>query len=180
MAIAKTWVFAELLDGKPVPAVLELLTKARSLGGTVEAVAFGPDAEAAAAVLGDYGATTLHAGTDAAYGELLPGGPVGDAIATLVGEHHPDLILIASTYAGRDIAGRLAAKLDVPVIAHGLDVAGGDAGSVQRRRRGGRPGDRHHRRPAPRRQGEGAPRREELRAEARGGTDRRQRRSRAR
>src|ERR1035437_5867019 len=101
MAIAKTWVFAELLDGKPVPAVLELLTKARSLGGTVEAVAFGPDAEAAAAVLGDYGATTLHAGTDAAYGELLPGGPVGDAIATLVGEHHPDLILIASTYAGR-------------------------------------------------------------------------------
>src|ERR1035437_5071619 len=98
MAIAKTWVFAELLDGKPVPAVLELLTKARSLGGTVEAVAF-------AAVLGDYGATTLHAGTDAAYGELLPCGPVGDAIATLVGEHHPDLILIASTYAGRDIAG---------------------------------------------------------------------------
>jgi electron transfer flavoprotein alpha subunit len=131
MAIAKTWVFAELVDGKPVPAVLELLTKARSLGGTVEAVAFGPDAEAAAAVLGDYGATTLHAGTDAAYGELLPGGPVGDAIATLVGEHHPDLILIASTYAGRDIAGRLAAKLDVPVIANGLDVAGGDAVSVQ-------------------------------------------------
>src|ERR1035437_10079773 len=135
MAIAKTWVFAELLDGKPVPAVLELLTKARSLGGTVEAVAFGPDAEAAAAVLGDYGATTLHAGTDAAYGELLPGGPVGDAIATLVGEHHPDLILIASTYAGRDIAGRLAAKLDVPVIAHRLAAPGGRRGEAPPRQK---------------------------------------------
>ena len=45
------------------------------LGGTVEAVALSPDAEAAAGTLGEYGATTLHAGTDAAYGELLPGWP---------------------------------------------------------------------------------------------------------
>ena len=131
MAIAKTWVYAELADGRPVPAVLELLTKARSLGGTVEAVALHPDAEGAAAILGEYGATTLHAGTDAAYGDLLPGGPVGDAIAALVVEHHPDLILIASTYAGRDVAGRLAARLDVPVIANGLDVGGDGAVTVQ-------------------------------------------------
>ena len=123
MAIAKTWVFAEIVEGKPVPAVLELLTKARSLGGTVEAVAFSPDAEGAAAPLGEFGATTLHAGTDAAYGELLLGGPAADAIAALAGEHQPDLILIASTYLGRDVAGRLAAKLDVPVIANGLDVS---------------------------------------------------------
>jgi electron transfer flavoprotein alpha subunit len=122
MAVAKTWVFAEIVDGKPVPAVLELLTKARSLGGTVEALAFSPQAEAAAAVLGEYGATTLHAGTDPAYGELLLGGPAADAIAALAGENQPDLILIASTYQGRDVAGRLAAKLDVPVIANGLDV----------------------------------------------------------
>jgi electron transfer flavoprotein alpha subunit len=123
MAVGKTWVFAEIADGKPVPAVLELLTKARALGGTVEAVAFSPDAVAAAGVLGEYGATILHAGTDAAFGELLPGGPAADAIATLAGQQQPDLILIASTYQGRDVAGRLAAKLDVPVIANGLDVA---------------------------------------------------------
>jgi len=103
--MAKTWVFAEIVDGKPAAAVLE------------------PDAEGAAAVLGEYGATTLHAGTDAAYGELLPGGPSADAIAALAGEQQPDLILIASTYLGRDVAGRLAAKLDVPVIANGLDVS---------------------------------------------------------
>ncbi|HEY7926937.1 MAG: electron transfer flavoprotein subunit alpha/FixB family protein [Candidatus Dormibacteria bacterium] len=124
MAIAKTWVFAEIVEGKPVPAVLELLTKARTLGGTLEAVAFSPQAEAAATVLGEFGATTLHAGTDAAFGELVLGGPAADAMAALAGEHKPDLILIASTYLGRDVAGRLAAKLDVPVIANGLDVAG--------------------------------------------------------
>ncbi|HEY8676969.1 MAG TPA: electron transfer flavoprotein subunit alpha/FixB family protein [Candidatus Dormibacteraeota bacterium] len=131
MALGTTWVFAEIVDGAPVPAVLELLTKARSLGGTTEAVALSPQAEAAAAVLGEYGATTLHAGTDAAYGELLPGGPAADAIAALADQHHPDLILIAATYLGRDVAGRLAAKLDVPVVANGLDVVANGTVSVQ-------------------------------------------------
>jgi electron transfer flavoprotein alpha subunit len=131
MAVGKTWVFAEIVDGKPAPVVLELLTKARTLGGTVEAVALSPDAEGAAAELGDYGATTLHAGTDAAYGELLPGGPSADAIAALASEQQPDLILIGSTYLGRDVAGRLAAKLDVPVIANGLDVAANGEVAVQ-------------------------------------------------
>jgi electron transfer flavoprotein alpha subunit len=128
---ALTWVFAEIVDGKPLPAVLELLTAARSLGGVVEAVALSPEAEAAAAVLGEYGATTLHAGTDAAYGDLLPGGPAADAIATLAAEHHPDVVLIASTYLGRDVAGRLAAKLDVPVVANGLGVEAGTELTVQ-------------------------------------------------
>jgi electron transfer flavoprotein alpha subunit len=131
VALGTTWVFAEIVDGKPIPAVLELLTKARSLGGTVEAVALSPEAEASAAALGEYGATTLHAGTDAAYGELLPGGPAADAIADLAGQHHPDLILIASTYLGRDVAGRLAAKLDVPVVANGLDLAANGQVTVQ-------------------------------------------------
>src|SRR5579862_7840300 len=124
-----TWVYAEIIDGAPVPAVLELLTKARSLGGTVEAVACSPDADGAAAALGEYGATTLHAATDAAFGSLLPGA-AADTIAALAQEKKPDLILIASTYAGRDVAGRLAVKLDVPVIANGLDVDGGDAIAV--------------------------------------------------
>ncbi|MBJ7609744.1 MAG: electron transfer flavoprotein subunit alpha/FixB family protein [Candidatus Dormibacteraeota bacterium] len=130
MAVAKTWVFADIVDGTPVGAALELLTKARSLGGTVEAVAFSPQAESAAALLGEYGATTLHAGTDAAYGELLLGGPAADAMAVLAEQHHPDLILFASTYLGRDVAGRLAAKLDVPVIGNGLELSANGQVSV--------------------------------------------------
>jgi len=117
MAVGKIWVFAEVAGGKPTPVALELLTKARSLAGTVEAVAFAPDAADAAGDLGAHGATTLYAGTDPLWGELLLGGPAADALATLIQEHQPDLVLFGMTYNSRDVAGRLAAKLGVPVIA---------------------------------------------------------------
>jgi len=131
MAVSKVWVFAEVADGKPVPIALELLTKARQLGGTVEALVFSPDAEAAAEELGSHGAETVHAATDAAYTEVLLGGPAADAIAALAAEQKPDLILFGMTGDGRDVAGRLAAKLSVPVIANGLDVSADGDVSVE-------------------------------------------------
>jgi electron transfer flavoprotein alpha subunit len=130
MALGKIWVFAEVAGGKPAPIALELLTKARSLGTTVEAVAFAPDAADAAGELGAHGATTLHAGTDPLWGELLLGGPAADVLAALIEEHKPDLVLFGMTYNSRDVAGRLAAKLGVPVIANGLDVSDADGVSV--------------------------------------------------
>src|ERR1700719_3181269 len=130
MPLAKIWVFAEIAGGKPAAVALELLTKARSLGTTVEAVAFAPDAADAAAELGAHGATTLYAGTDPLWGELLFGGPAADALAALIEEHKPDLVLFGMTYNSRDVAGRLAAKLGVPVIANGLDLSDGDGIAV--------------------------------------------------
>src|SRR5580704_42474 len=123
MPLDRVWVFAEVLDGQPITPALELLTRARVLGGTVEAVCLSPEAESAAAALGDHGATTVYAGTDPAYADLLLGGPGADALAALAAEHSPDLILFPTTYTSRDVAGRLAAKLDVPVISNGLDVS---------------------------------------------------------
>ena len=119
----RIWVFAEVFEGKPTAASLELLTKARSLGDTVEAVVLSPEADQVTATLGEYGATTVYAGSDAAYAELLLGGPGADVLAALAQEHHPDVILFASSYAGRDVCGRLAARLDVPVVANVLDVS---------------------------------------------------------
>ena len=130
MALGKVWVFTDMDAGKPAPIALELLTKARTLSDNVEAVAFSKDAEAAAAELGAHGAGTLYAATDPAYGEVLLGAPAADALAALVAEHKPDLILFGMTYDGRDVAGRLAAKLGVPVIANGLDVSDGNGVSV--------------------------------------------------
>jgi len=125
--MAKIWVFTEVLEGEVVPVGLELLTKARGMGGSVEALVFSPEADKVTATLGEYGAATVHACTDSAYSEVLLGGPAADAIAALAREHNPDLILIGATYTGRDVAGRLAAALDVPVIANGVDVsANGD------------------------------------------------------
>jgi electron transfer flavoprotein alpha subunit len=131
MALGTVWVFAELSQGRAATGALELLTKARSLGATaVEAVCFGPEAGDAVAELGRHGATTVHLSADAAFAELLLGGPAADTLAALATEHRPDLILFAATHAGRDVAGRLAAKLDVPVIANGLDIEAGDAITV--------------------------------------------------
>jgi len=127
----KIWVFTEVLEGEVVPVGLELLTKARSMGGTVEAIVFSPEADKVTARLGEYGAQTVYAGTDAAYGEVSLGAPAAAAIAELAQQQNPDLILIGATYTGRDVAGHLAARLDVPVIANGLDVSANGDISVQ-------------------------------------------------
>ncbi len=127
MAIDKVWVLAEAADGSPVSTTLELLTKARAIAGTVEAVTWGGDAAAVAGALGDHGATTVYDVGD--LGGKLPGPVVAAAVAELVRSgNRPDAILVPTTYDGRDIAGRLSAKLDLPVLTNvvGLEVDGGE------------------------------------------------------
>jgi len=127
----KIWVYTEVLEGEVVPVGLELLTKARSLGGTVSALVFSPEADKVTAKLGEFGAQTVYAATDAAYSEVLAGAPAAAAIAELAAQEKPDLIIIGATYTGRDVAGHLAARLDVPVVANGLDVSANGDISVQ-------------------------------------------------
>ena len=123
MGLGRVWVCAELSPGGVTPATFELLTKARSLGAaSVEAVCLGPGAREAVADLGRYGASTVYISTDPAFDELLLGGPAADTLAPLIADRGPELILFTGSYAGRDVAGRLAVKLDVPVVANGLDL----------------------------------------------------------
>ena len=61
MGLSKVWVFAEAEGDKPATSTLELLTKAREIGDTVEAVFVGANADALAGALGEHGATTVHA-----------------------------------------------------------------------------------------------------------------------
>ena len=126
MSIDKVWVLAEVSGGTPITPSLELLTKARSMASTVEAVTWGPDTASAAAELGNYGATTVHDVGD--LGGALPGAAVAAAIAAKVdGGGGPDVILVPTTYDGRDIAGRLSVRLDAGVITNVVDLkADGD------------------------------------------------------
>jgi electron transfer flavoprotein alpha subunit len=127
MAIDKVWVLAEAGDSGPTPVTLELLTEARSVGGTVEAVAWGADTASLAAALGEYGATTVYDVGD--LGGALPGVPVSAAMAALIqGGNAPDAILIPATYDGRDVAGRLSVKLDRPVLTNVTGLVAGDGG----------------------------------------------------
>ncbi|MEY2468008.1 MAG: electron transfer flavoprotein alpha subunit, partial [Actinomycetota bacterium] len=123
--MAKVWVLAESLEGKATTLSLELLTKARDLGDTVEAVAWGSDVAAVAADLGAHGASTVHDLGD--IGTSLPGVPVAAAIAAAVeAGNGPDILLVGQSYDGRDVAGRLSAKLDKPVLTNVVDLTAGD------------------------------------------------------
>src|SRR5271165_1563854 len=113
MSVDKIWVLAEVADGAVITPSLELISHARSLAGIVEAVAWGDDTADVAAILGEYGATTVHDVGDLA--GSLPGAPVAAAIAAAVAAGTgPDALLLPATYDGRDIAGRLSVKLDRP------------------------------------------------------------------
>jgi electron transfer flavoprotein alpha subunit len=127
MALNRIWVYAEATDGKVAPISLEMLTKARELAGTVEAVYGGGDADAVAGPLGGHGATKVYATGDLE--GSTPGVPVASAIAKLIeGGDTPDLILFGTTYEGRDVAARLSVALDKPVITNSTDIAvDGDA-----------------------------------------------------
>jgi len=116
MAFDKVWVLAEAADGKPTSITNELLTKAREIASTVEAVTWG-DAAAIAADLGRFGATKVYSAGD--LGGSLPGAPVAAAMAAAIqGGNKPDAILFPQSYDGRDIAGRLSVKLDLGVLTN--------------------------------------------------------------
>ena len=122
--MAKVWVIAESANGKASSLTLELLTKARELGD-VEAIAWGGDTAAIAGDLGAHGATKVYDLGD--LGTSLPAVPVASAIAAAVeAGNGPDVILFGQTYDGRDIAGRLSAKLDKGVLTNVVGIEAGD------------------------------------------------------
>ena len=121
MALNRIWVYAEAADGKVSPLTLELLAKARALGGTVEAVYAGADADAVAGPLGAHGATKVHSIGD--LGGSLAGVPVASAIAKAITDGNgPDLLMLGTTYEGRDIAARLSVAVDKPVLTNNVDI----------------------------------------------------------
>jgi len=116
----KILVYAEQSGGKPAAIALEILTKARELGDA-EAVTLGAGAESAAAVLGKHGARTVYVNEDGAFDEYVAE-PQTDAVEALVQKASPDLLLFGFTPDSREVAGRLAARLDVGLISNAQDV----------------------------------------------------------
>ncbi|MGQ0823592.1 MAG: electron transfer flavoprotein subunit alpha/FixB family protein [Actinomycetota bacterium] len=114
------WVYAEADGDKVTSATLELLTKAREIGDTVEAIYSGPNADGIAATVGEYGATKLFAIDP---GSGLPGQVAAAAIAQLAADHNPAVILFAQSYDGRDAIGRLSARLDRPALTNGMALS---------------------------------------------------------
>jgi len=120
MGISTIWIYGEATNGVVSTTTLELITGARQLADTVEVIVHG-DASSLAPQLGEYGAASVKSIGD--LGEALAGPQVASAIASAVSEGNgPEAVLCATTYDGRDVAGRLSAKLDVPVITNVVEL----------------------------------------------------------
>lgn len=113
------WVFVEEAEGAPAPVGLEMLAKARTLGDT-SVIYYGAGSEATFAELGDHGASVVYhiAPADGSLGTAA----AAAAIADLVGEHSPDIVMFGMTYNDRDIAGRLSSRLDKPIVSNAIDI----------------------------------------------------------
>ncbi len=114
----KTWVFAEEVGEAPTPLALELLTKARSLGDT-SALYLGTSDEGIAE-LGRHGAAEVFK-LEPPQGSL-PAAAVAAALAELCQAEGPNLILFGLAYTDRDVAGRLSARLNRPVVSNAVDL----------------------------------------------------------
>jgi electron transfer flavoprotein alpha subunit len=114
----KIWVLAEQLDGRPLSVTLELVSAAAGFARVVEGFTFGENAAGTAEVLGRHGMARL---VDlGAMSGVLPAARVAAALAAALAdaEEPPDAIFFPTTYDGRDIAARLSAKCDLPVLTN--------------------------------------------------------------
>ena len=99
---------------------LEMLTIARALG-SVSAVVFG-DAAALIDKLGEYGAEKVYVASGEDVENYLVA-PKATVVADLVRRVQPAAVLLASTQEGKEIAGRLAVKLDNGLLTDAVEVA---------------------------------------------------------
>ena len=116
-------------DGAVKKPTYEMLTLAARLGEP-SAVYLGPadkNAEVAAAVA-KYGAAKVYAVDDAPLKGFLVA-PKAEALQQLVEKTSPGAVLIASSAEGKEIAARLAIKIDSGLITDAVDVEAGDGGA---------------------------------------------------
>jgi electron transfer flavoprotein alpha subunit len=110
------WALADFENGKLNSISLQLSSKAtelaESLGEKSATIVLGKGSNSTVDLLGTTGVQTILVGDDGIYDEYLTQ-PAVDAIAALITTEQPKALLIPATSAGRDIAARIAARLDL-------------------------------------------------------------------
>jgi electron transfer flavoprotein alpha subunit len=122
--MAEVLVVVEAAGDAVKKVTLEMLTMARALGEPSAVVLGGPGAAAPlTAKLGEYGAEKIYvAESDDIAGHLVA--PKASVLAKLIKEVGPAAVLLGSSQEGKEIAGRLAVKLENGVL---MDVVSLDA-----------------------------------------------------
>ncbi|MGW4029641.1 electron transfer flavoprotein subunit alpha/FixB family protein [Streptomyces sp. NPDC004838] len=126
--MAEVLVHVDHADGVVRKPTLELLTLARRLGEPV-AVALGAGAEATAAVLARHGAVRVLV-ADAPEFAGYPVVPKVDALQAAYATVSPAAVLVPSSAEGKEIAARLAVRIESGIITDAVDLEAGDEGPV--------------------------------------------------
>jgi electron transfer flavoprotein alpha subunit len=122
--MSEVLVLVEQVDGEVKKVTGELLTAARRIGAPSAVVVGAPGTAAKVHdALAGYGAAKVYAvESDDAPGYLVT--PKVDALAAVAGTAGPAAILIAGSAEGKEIAGRLAVRLDSGLLVDAVDLDG--------------------------------------------------------
>jgi electron transfer flavoprotein alpha subunit len=120
--MAEVFVVVEHAGGAVKKVTLEMLTIARELG-TPAAVVLGAPGTATALTekLGEYGAAKVYAAEHSDVDGYLVA-PKASVLASLVRSAEPGTVLLASTQEGKEIAGRLAVKLENGLLTDAVSI----------------------------------------------------------
>ncbi len=131
---ANILVFAERREGALKRPSLEVLSTARKLsgaqGGRVDVLALGTGASECAAELGKHGADRLLVVEDAWLDGYAPEA-YSAATAAAVTESDAALVLFPATIMGKDLAARVAAKLETALLSDVTAIEIGEDGTIR-------------------------------------------------
>jgi len=120
--MAEVLVLVKPSEGKVGKPTLEALTLARTIGEPAAVVVGAPGtAEPLVQRLGEYGATKVYQAESAELDDYLVT-PKVTVLEKLVREVSPAAVIIPSTQEGKEIAGRLAVRLDNGVLIDVVDL----------------------------------------------------------
>jgi electron transfer flavoprotein alpha subunit len=127
--MAEVLVLADHVGGVVRKTTFELLTIARRLGEP-SVVFIGDGFDTAKESLAQYGAEKVYRVESADFSEFLVA-PTAELLAALVASATPAAVLLSSSPGHKEIAARLAIKIESGLITDAVDVQAGDGGVVR-------------------------------------------------
>jgi len=110
--MAGTWVFVEQRDGNVRKVTYEMLSEAQKWGDEVAAVVFGKNVAGLAPEFAKFGAAKVYVADADIFAQYNTGAFVAQ-MAAMIAEYKPNAVIFAHSFNGRDMASRLAQKLEL-------------------------------------------------------------------
>lgn len=130
------WVLVEQRDGKIKNVTFELLTAGRKIadqtGEELSAVLLGKGVSGMTGVLGEYGADKVFLADDDKLDQYTTDA-YSKVLADLIKEHSPSAVLMGCTVMGRDLAARVAQKVETGLMSDctGVELENGELAFVR-------------------------------------------------